>query len=143
MLPKHKAGTIGWYRYGVPKFLHLFEIAYFILLYPLLVKYWIIVLSQVHYYDSSLDAVNNFELFYELIILFLFPLIFLLFQFFKYQLISRSVVSGNSVFGKLFMEKESNFLLELLAKVVFYWGIEVLTWLLFNLEGDLSIMELR
>lgn len=78
------------------------------------------MLSQVHYYDSSLDAVNNFELFYELIILFLFPLIFLLFQFFKYQLISRSVVSGNSVFGKLFMEKESNFLLELLAKVVFY-----------------------
>ena len=40
-------------------------------------------------------------------------------QFVEYQLIGWSVVCCNGVFGELFMEIESYFLLELLAKVVF------------------------
>lgn len=76
------------------------------------------MLSQVHYYDSSLDAVSNFQLIYELIVLFLFSLFSRLFQFVKNQLIGRSVICGNSVFGKLFMQIERNSLLELLANVV-------------------------
>ena len=85
------------------------------------------MLSQIHYYDSSLDTVNNFQLFHELIVLLLFSSLSRMFQFIENQLIGWSVVCCNGVFGKLLMQIESYFLLELLAKVVFYRGIEILT----------------